>query len=121
MWGWGVLSGYCLGEEGGAAPPAGRPRLTAPSSPDELALLPNAPGKEVTVRVCTSCHRAEIWSHSRLSQTAWDEVMRRMMTVRGMTLTANEYETVLDYLSNHLGLKQCNRIRQSGPEFTLEA
>ena len=106
MTGYGVLIAYSLGEEGRAAPTAGRPRLTAPSSPDELALLPNAPGKEVTVRVCTSCHRAEIWSHSRLSQTAWDEVMRRMMTVRGMTLTANEYETVLDYLSNHLGLKQ---------------
>jgi cytochrome c5 len=104
MSGYGTLIAYSLGEEGQAVTAAGSGSQPASSKPDERTDLPTAPGKDVTARVCTSCHGAEIWSSLRLSQTAWDDAIKRM-TVRGMALTADEYRTVLDYLSTHLGPK----------------
>ena len=101
MSGYGALVAYSLDEKPGAMAAAGSPSQTLASKPEDLAELPNAPGKDATVRVCTACHGAGTWSRSRLSQTAWDDTIKRM-TFRGMTLTADEYKTVLEYLSKHL-------------------
>jgi alcohol dehydrogenase (cytochrome c) len=101
MSGYGALIAYSLDEKRGNVTAAGTPSQTFASKPEDLAELPNAPGKDVTVRVCAACHGVGTWSRSRLSQTGWDDTIKRM-TFRGMTITADENKTVLEYLSKHL-------------------
>jgi competence protein ComEA len=64
--------------------------------------LPEGPGKATTVRICTSCHGAEMWSTSHMSADEWDRTITSM-TEKGLTITDADYGTVLDYLSKHLG------------------
>jgi cytochrome c5 len=104
MTGYGMLIAYSLVEQGHSVAAANTPAQTAASKRDELVALPDAPGKDLTVRVCTGCHGAELWSHSRRSKTTWDGTINKMIT-RGLTLNADEYKTVLDYLSTQLGSK----------------
>jgi hypothetical protein len=94
MSGYGKMIGYSLAAEEQTV-------TTASAGPEEVQ-LPAGPGGEATKRVCTSCHGAQVWSGARLSRSEWDETMKRM-SVRGMTLTSDEYKTVLDYLSKELG------------------
>jgi competence ComEA-like helix-hairpin-helix protein len=101
MSGYGKMIAYSLAEEGQRVTSATGVRQTATARPDEEMQLPEGPGKDATVRACSSCHGAQIWSGARLSRSNWNEVMKRM-TIRGMTLTDDNYASVLDYLSNHL-------------------
>ena len=98
--GYGKMIGYSLADGGEALTTATGVRQTAPSGSEE-AQLPAGPGKDAAMRACTSCHSAQVWSGARLSRSDWDETMKRM-TTRGMTLTADEYRTVLEYLSKQL-------------------
>ena len=100
MSGYGKLIGYSLAPEGQILTTATGVRQTASSGAEE-ALLPAGPGRNAAMRACTTCHSAQVWSGARLSRSEWDEAMKRM-TTRGMTLTADEYKTVLDYLSKQL-------------------
>lgn len=104
MTGYGRLSAYALGAEGRAAGVGAATLRDAPSKADDQAVLPNVPGRDATLRICASCHSAELWTNSRLSPVAWDETMKRMLD-RGMAITRDEYKTVLDYLSNYLSSK----------------
>ena len=104
MSGYGALIAYTLDGKPGNMTAAGAISQTFASKPEDLAELPDALGKEVTVRVCTACHGAGNWSRLRLSQTAWDDTLKRMKP-RGMALSVDEYKTVLDYLSTHLASK----------------
>ena len=101
MTGYGTLIGYALGEEGRTATTLGTAPQNAATKPAEE--LPAGPGKDVTLRVCTSCHAAELWSTSRLRQSAWEDTLEQMK-VRGMELTPDERKTVLDYLVKYLGV-----------------
>jgi competence protein ComEA len=64
--------------------------------------LPDAPGKETTVRVCTACHGAEMWAGSNKSANDWDQTITTM-TEKGLSINDADYATVLDYLSKNLG------------------
>ncbi|HVY93809.1 MAG TPA: M20/M25/M40 family metallo-hydrolase [Bryobacteraceae bacterium] len=64
--------------------------------------LPDAPGKDVTLRICTGCHGAEMWASERRSQVDWDQTISAM-TEKGLTISDTDYTTVLDYLSKNLG------------------
>jgi len=64
--------------------------------------LPEAPGKATTVRICTSCHGAEMWSTSHKSADDWDRTITTM-TEKGLSITDADYGVVLDYLSKNLG------------------
>jgi alcohol dehydrogenase (cytochrome c) len=108
MAGYGALIAYALGEKG--ANPAihalrNSQANSANTSPQgELA---DAPNKDVTVRVCTTCHGPQLWSGLRQDRAAWDQTLQRM-TTRGMNINENERAQVLDYLSNYLGLINVN-------------
>jgi DNA uptake protein ComE-like DNA-binding protein len=69
------------------------PRLTAQS------VLPDAPGRDVTVKVCASCHAAETVASVRHTPQGWREVIGRMVEA-GATGTAQEFETVFQYVSS---------------------
>src|SRR6185437_2535488 len=64
--------------------------------------LPDAPGKDVTVRICTGCHGAEMWASQRQGQLEWDRTIASM-TEKGLTISDADYATVLDYLTKNLG------------------
>lgn len=66
--------------------------------------LPDGPGKATTVRVCTGCHGAEMFSGARKSKPEWDHVVANMTTERGVDISDADYSTVLKYLSANLGL-----------------
>jgi competence ComEA-like helix-hairpin-helix protein len=100
MSGYGKVIGYSLGEEGQRVTSARRGQ-TPSAKLKEGAELPPGAGKDATVRACTGCHSASVWSGARFSRSSWDEAMKRM-TIRGMTLADDDYTSVLDYLSHHL-------------------
>lgn len=64
--------------------------------------IPDAPGKDVTLRICTSCHGAEMWASERKGQLEWDNTIASM-TEKGLAISDADYATVLDYLSKNLG------------------
>src|SRR6185312_3196745 len=64
--------------------------------------LPDAPGKDTTIRICTACHGAEMWAGSNKSSSEWDQTITTM-TEKGLSINDADYATVLDYLSKNLG------------------
>jgi competence protein ComEA len=65
--------------------------------------LPDVDGKAVTVRICTGCHGAEMFSSARKSSNEWDSTITTM-TEKGLAISDADYATVLDYLSKNLAL-----------------
>jgi competence ComEA-like helix-hairpin-helix protein len=61
-------------------------------------VLPDAPGKDVTVKVCASCHAAETVASARHTPDGWRDVIAKMVAA-GAEGTEQELETVLQYLS----------------------
>jgi competence protein ComEA len=64
---------------------------------DEKPKLPDAPGKETTVKVCGTCHAAEIVMSRRESREGWSGVVEDMIQ-RGLKGTDEEFGEVVDYL-----------------------
>src|SRR5215212_7083175 len=61
-------------------------------------VLPEAPGKDVTVKVCASCHAAETVASVRHTPEGWHDVIAKMVAA-GAEGTEQELETVFQYLS----------------------
>ena len=76
----------------GATTGSSEPRLAGQS------VLPEAPGRDVTVKVCGSCHAADTVASVRLSPDAWRELIAKMVAA-GAEGTEQELETVFQYLS----------------------
>ncbi len=62
--------------------------------------LPDAPGKEVTEKVCGSCHGAELLIGRQETRESWAATVDDMMQ-RGATGTNEELSQVVDYLSKN--------------------
>jgi competence protein ComEA len=60
--------------------------------------LPDAPGRDVTVKVCGNCHGADTVASVRHTPDGWRDVIARMVAA-GAKGTDQELETVLQYLS----------------------
>lgn len=69
------------------------PMLTAADKPK----LPDGPGKDVTQKVCGSCHAAEIVMGRRESLEGWSGIIEDMIQ-RGTKATDEEFGEVVDYL-----------------------
>ena len=74
--------------------------LAASSSPILAAqsVLPDAPGRTVTVKVCGSCHAPETVASVRLAPDGWRELIARMVAA-GAQGSTEELATVFDYVS----------------------
>ena len=71
-----------------------------PQSPD---VLPDGPGREATLKVCSGCHNVRIVASLRLTRDGWAGVVKDMVQ-QGAKGTDEELAQVLDYLSaNFLG------------------
>ena len=69
-----------------------RPMLAAQT------VLPDAPGRDVTEKVCASCHAAETVASVRHTPEGWRDVIAKMVAA-GAEGTEQELETVFQYLS----------------------
>jgi competence protein ComEA len=62
--------------------------------------LPDGPGKEETVRVCSQCHEAQKAASVKLSRKGWTETVDKMKAL-GAQGTDLEFQAILDYLSTY--------------------
>lgn len=62
--------------------------------------LPEGPGKDLTIRVCGTCHEAQRSAAVRLTREGWQDVIAKMVTL-GAKATEDEQKQILDYLSEH--------------------
>jgi competence protein ComEA len=63
------------------------------------SVLPDAPGRDVTVKVCAGCHAADTVASVRHTPDGWREVIGRMVAA-GAKGTDQEFETVFHYVSS---------------------
>jgi competence protein ComEA len=80
--------------------------------------LPEAPGKQMTLRYCTQCHTQDTFAGTRNNQAGWDQIMATM-TDKGINWSGDaDYAAVLNYLSTCLGpaLKTINVNKASACE-----
>ena len=70
---------------------------------DDLKRLPDAPGKDIVVRVCTKCHGPANIAKKRLNREDWDDQIADMME-RGAKATPEELAAVVNYLTANFGL-----------------
>jgi competence protein ComEA len=61
-------------------------------------LFPDGPGKEVTLRMCGTCHPADRGAAVRLTRDGWEGVIAKMVSL-GAQGSEAERAAVLDYLS----------------------
>jgi len=66
--------------------------------------LPDAPGKDVVVRVCTACHDASQFAAARHTPEEWDGEITKMQGA-GAEMTAEEQAAVSAYLAKNLSSK----------------
>jgi mono/diheme cytochrome c family protein len=82
-------------------PPAGV--FTPPALPPGATSPADRAAHETFVRVCTKCHPAERVISEGRSQTQWENTIISMQTSRGATITPEEFDIVLDYLTRFHG------------------
>jgi competence ComEA-like helix-hairpin-helix protein len=92
-----VLSGVCAILIGGAWGWC-TPLLVAQSA------LPEAPGREITVKLCGTCHPAETVASQRLTPEGWREMIKRMVAA-GAEGSEQQLEAVFQYLSTHFSVE----------------
>jgi mono/diheme cytochrome c family protein len=70
-----------------------------PSPPaDEHAALPAGPGRELVIRVCSSCHLAEVVADQELDPEGWKDLVNEMAGI-GAVATDEEFDQIVRYLA----------------------
>jgi competence protein ComEA len=62
--------------------------------------LPDAPGKEQVVAVCSKCHEPQRVAALRLTREGWEEVVAKMQTL-GAKASQEDFQKITDYLSEN--------------------
>lgn len=62
--------------------------------------FPEGPGKDVTVRICGTCHPSARGAAVRLTREGWQDVIAKMVAL-GAKGSDEELAAVLDYMSTH--------------------
>ncbi len=75
--------------------------LAAPADED-LKLLPDGPGKDTVVRLCSECHGPGNYRKLRHDKDEWTDAVADMVE-RGAKGTPDELETVVGYLTLNFG------------------
>lgn len=65
-----------------------------------FAQLPEGPGRDVTVKVCSSCHEIERATSLRQDRAGWQDTVAKMAGL-GMAASESDLKTVVDYLAEH--------------------
>ena len=62
--------------------------------------LPEGPGKDVVLNICTQCHDLQRVRNEKLSPEGWAEILQTMLN-EGAPLSDKDFETVLRYLAKN--------------------
>jgi hypothetical protein len=62
--------------------------------------LPDGPGKEVLLNVCTQCHDLQRVRRERLNAEGWSEILLAMLN-EGAPLDDTDFASVLRYLARN--------------------
>lgn len=76
---------------------------TSFSSQRPSRLLPPGKGQEVLSVSCTGCHGLPFVGRTRATRTEWDAILRRHSSEGRVKLNGPNRETLVAYLSEHLG------------------
>jgi competence protein ComEA len=88
------MKAICIGALAGAS--------FAIAGAEDLKRLPDVPGKDTVVRVCTKCHGPGKITKKRLNRDDWDDQVADMVE-RGAKATPEELAAVVDYLTANFG------------------
>lgn len=69
-----------------------------PAWADDFKMLPEGPGRDVTVRVCAQCHSPEIAAHQNLDAQGWKDLVNQMAN-NGANASDAEFDTIAKYLA----------------------
>jgi quinoprotein glucose dehydrogenase len=81
------------------AQPPSQPPPAAPIAGN--AALPDGPGKQVVVNMCSKCHGIGTFSADRMTREEWKAEVEDMVA-RGAEGTQGDIQVVIDYLATHL-------------------
>jgi competence protein ComEA len=96
---------------------AGSPESTVAAQ----VVLPDAPGRDITVKLCGNCHGAETVASVRHSPEGWREVIARMVAT-GAKGTEQELDTVFQYVSTQFPADAQQALNlNTAPAVDLEA
>ena len=74
------------------------PALTSACLADDYKTLPEGPGRDVMVRVCSQCHSPEIAAQQKLDAQGWKDLVNQMAN-NGANATDAEFDTISKYLA----------------------
>lgn len=81
--------------EAADAPPPPHPMEEATAV---VSVLPEGPGRETTIRVCSGCHAVELVAEKHMTRQEWFDLVQ-FMGDRGATGTRAEMTEITDYLA----------------------
>ena len=85
--------------------------------------LPDGPGKDLVMKVCTVCHELTRITSKKKTKVEWNDTVDKMAT-RGAMATDEEFEMIVAYLAKNFGkdpsLQKKDRLTQmSGKKWRL--
>lgn len=70
--------------------------------------LPEAPAKKTVETVCAACHEIQTVIGARRTKPAWNAVIDAMAN-RGARASDQEFDAIVDYLSQYFGVVNVNK------------
>jgi quinoprotein glucose dehydrogenase len=65
----------------------------------DAALLPPGPGRDLTIRACSTCHTLAVVARQRLSPQDWNNIVQSM-SAKGAVATPEELDRIRSYLAD---------------------
>ena len=65
---------------------------------DDHPNLPDGPGRDVMIRVCSQCHSPDVAANQELDKAGWKDLVDQMAS-KGATATDAEFDQIVSYLS----------------------
>lgn len=72
--------------------------IAAPALADDYKSLPEGPGRDVMVRVCSQCHSPEVAAQQNMDAAGWKALVDQMAN-NGAQATDAEFDTISKYLA----------------------
>jgi hypothetical protein len=76
--------------------------------------FPDAPGKDVLLKLCFQCHNYAMWSDHRQDRRGWEGVLYRMVG-KGALWTEEEIGSMAGYLGAVYAPKQPGGVQRGQP------
>ncbi len=78
----------------------------------QVPVLPEAPGKQIVLKLCGNCHGIAILFEPKRTREAWRKSVEQMAAL-GVDGSEEEFETVVSFLTRHFGKINVNRASAS--------